>query len=176
MGRYSIQLLKMGTTYGPLCFHRAFRRSSPPALTVCPVLRLPIQTRIIFGIVNDAAAMGSNGTETVSDNARTSLATRKMLLAFQHAIGAPERAPFPVIVALHGHVIGLGVDIIGACDIRYAASNASFSIKVRTMHIVPYEQSEMEYSCRRLTLVLRQTLGRLLSSRRSLGTSRYCAS
>lgn len=80
--------------------------------------------------VADAAAIGSNGNETVLDNARTSLQTRKMLLAFQHAIGAPERAPFPVIVAVHGHVIGLGCDIIGVCDIRYAASNTSFAIKV----------------------------------------------
>jgi delta(3,5)-delta(2,4)-dienoyl-CoA isomerase len=64
------------------------------------------------------------------DGARVGFQTRKYLTEFQHAIGAPERAPFPVIVALHGHVIGLGVDIIGFCDIRYAASNTSFSIKV----------------------------------------------
>ncbi|KJA15394.1 hypothetical protein HYPSUDRAFT_48411 [Hypholoma sublateritium FD-334 SS-4] len=87
--------------------------------------------------LNDAAAMGNNGTETVTDNARTSLATRKMLLAFQNCIGAPERAPFPVIVALHGHVIGLGVDIIGACDIRYAAANTSFAIKEVDIGLAP---------------------------------------
>ena len=55
---------------------------------------------------------------------------RRTLLAFQKAIGAPERAPFPVIAAVHGHVIGLGVDLIGVCDIRYAAANTSFAIKV----------------------------------------------
>ncbi|KAJ7832962.1 hypothetical protein B0H13DRAFT_1653984, partial [Mycena leptocephala] len=28
----------------------------------------------------------------------------------------PERYPFPVIVAVHGQVFGLGVDIVSACD------------------------------------------------------------
>ena len=64
------------------------------------------------------------------DSARASLQIRKKVLAFQHAVAAPERAPFPVIAAVHGHVIGLGVDLISACDIRYAASNSAFSVKV----------------------------------------------
>jgi hypothetical protein len=57
------------------------------------------------------------------------------MIRFQRAIGAPERTPFPVIVAVHGPVIGLGVDMISVCDIRYAASNASFAIKVE-LHIL----------------------------------------
>jgi len=57
------------------------------------------------------------------------------MIRFQRAIGAPERAPFPVIVAVHGHVIGLGVDMISVCDIRYAASDSSFAIKVE-LHIL----------------------------------------
>ena len=73
---------------------------------------------------------GGDSTDSSRDNARASLETRKKLLAFQHAVAAAERAPFPVIAAVHGHVIGLGVDLISACDIRYAASNSSFSIKV----------------------------------------------
>ncbi|KAF4620852.1 hypothetical protein D9613_001053 [Agrocybe pediades] len=36
---------------------------------------------------------------------------------------------FPVIVALHGHIIGVGVDMIGGCDVRMAAEDAVFSIK-----------------------------------------------
>ncbi|KAJ6558879.1 hypothetical protein DFH09DRAFT_1317137 [Mycena vulgaris] len=44
-----------------------------------------------------------------------------MIEEFQNAINAPERCPFPVIVAVHGLVLGLDVDIISACDIRYAA-------------------------------------------------------
>ncbi|KAF8240466.1 Delta2-dienoyl-CoA-isomerase [Tricholoma matsutake] len=82
--------------------------------------------------LGDTAASGSD-----KDSARSSLAMRKVLLEFQHAIGAPGRCPFPVIVALHGPVIGLGVDLISACDIRYAASDASFSIKEVDIGLAP---------------------------------------
>jgi len=63
------------------------------------------------------------------DAARQSFKIQNSIREFQHAIGAPDRCPFPVIAAVHGPVVGLGIDIISACDIRYAASNASFSIK-----------------------------------------------
>ena len=72
-----------------------------------------------------------NSADSSMDSARTSIQTRKKLLALQHAVGAPERTPFPVIAAVHGHIIGLGVDLISACDIRYAASNSVFSVKAR---------------------------------------------
>jgi delta(3,5)-delta(2,4)-dienoyl-CoA isomerase len=64
------------------------------------------------------------------DPARRALDIRRLLLDFQRAIGAPERCRCPVIVAVHGPVIGLGIDLISYCDIRYAASNATFCIKV----------------------------------------------
>ena len=53
------------------------------------------------------------------------LQNQKKILALQHAVVVPDRALFPVIAAVHasGHVIGLGVDLIYACDIRYSASN-----------------------------------------------------
>lgn len=74
--------------------------------------------------------MGGDASDASRDGARASLVMRKKLLAFQHAIGSVDRAPFPVIAAVHGHVIGLGVDMISACDIRYAASDSKFAIKV----------------------------------------------
>ena len=64
------------------------------------------------------------------DAARAAFHIGKGIQTFQHAIAAPERCPFPVIVATHGIAFGLAVDIITACDVRYAASNTSFSIKV----------------------------------------------
>jgi enoyl-CoA hydratase/carnithine racemase len=33
----------------------------------------------------------------------------------------PERYPFPVIAVVHGHVLGLDVDIVSAWVVRYAA-------------------------------------------------------
>ena len=69
------------------------------------------------------------------DGARVSLAVHKFLQMFQTAITKPESAPFPVIVAVHGLVIGLGVDIMCACDVRYAAESSTFSIKVTLLII-----------------------------------------
>jgi len=74
---------------------------------------------------NGLAEMENFGSEP----ARRAYSMRNHILAFQRAINAPERCPFPVIAAVHGPVIGLGLDIISACDVRYAASNATFCIK-----------------------------------------------
>ena len=65
--------------------------------------------------------------------ARQALAIKKLISEFQHAMAAPERCRVPVIVALHGPVYGLGIDLISYCDIRYASSDATFSIKVRVI-------------------------------------------
>ncbi|TCD62526.1 hypothetical protein EIP91_006776 [Steccherinum ochraceum] len=63
------------------------------------------------------------------DVGRKALQTRSILKAFQRAIGAPERCLCPVIAAVHGITLGLSIDIISACDVRYAASDSVFSIK-----------------------------------------------
>lgn len=77
-------------------------------------------------VVADLNSVG----DTAPDTARKSLGTYHHLKEFQYAIGAPERCPFPVIAAVHGIVVGLGIDIISACDIRYAAEGSQFTIKV----------------------------------------------
>ncbi|KAI0756167.1 ClpP/crotonase [Daedaleopsis nitida] len=64
-----------------------------------------------------------------SDPARTALILHKTITSFQDSISAMERCPYPVIVATHGVSYGLSIDIIAACDVRYAASNTVFSIK-----------------------------------------------
>ena len=65
------------------------------------------------------------------DGARTSLAVHKFIRKFQTAI--TESAPFPVIVATHSSVVGLGVDIMCARDVRHVAENSTFSIKVTSL-------------------------------------------
>ncbi|KAH8814733.1 Delta2-dienoyl-CoA-isomerase [Flagelloscypha sp. PMI_526] len=72
---------------------------------------------------------GSPPPGSEADTARQGMAIRNYLHDFQAAIGATEKCHFPVICALHGHVIGLGCDMMGSCDVRYAASNTSFTIK-----------------------------------------------
>ncbi|KAF5346447.1 hypothetical protein D9756_010087 [Leucocoprinus leucothites] len=80
--------------------------------------------------LKDASVLGSeNASITKPDGARASLGMHKLIQTFQDAITKPEKAPFPVIAAVHGTVIGLGVDIMCACDVRYAAENSVFAIK-----------------------------------------------
>ena len=60
---------------------------------------------------------------------RAAHAMRETILGLQDAFSAIERAPFPVIAAIHGACIGAGVDLITACDIRLASADAFFSIE-----------------------------------------------
>lgn len=61
--------------------------------------------------------------------ARRALQLREHIRAFQHSIAAVERCPYPVVAAAHGIALGLSIDIMSACDVRYAASDAVFAIK-----------------------------------------------
>lgn len=84
---------------------------------------------VLFRSVSEAGTLLSSDSNT-EDPARRALALRTHILQFQSAISAIERCRVPVILAAHGSVIGLGVDIACACDIRYASSDAVFAIKV----------------------------------------------
>ncbi|EKM60312.1 uncharacterized protein PHACADRAFT_246170 [Phanerochaete carnosa HHB-10118-sp] len=63
------------------------------------------------------------------DPGRKALQIRAFCMQFQDAIAATERCPVPVIVAVHGVAYGLAIDMVSACDVRYAAEDARFSIK-----------------------------------------------
>jgi delta(3,5)-delta(2,4)-dienoyl-CoA isomerase len=63
------------------------------------------------------------------DAFRKGILLREFILAFQNAVAATERCPIPVIAAVHGLCIGLGIDLIGACDVRFCSEDATFSIK-----------------------------------------------
>lgn len=47
----------------------------------------------------------------------------------QHTFTALADCPKPVIAAVHGHCIGAGIDLITACDIRYASDDSTFSVR-----------------------------------------------
>ena len=63
------------------------------------------------------------------DPARHALLMRTHVRDFQNAISAPARIPQPVIAAVHGVAFGLALDALCAVDVRWAASDAVFSIK-----------------------------------------------
>ena len=54
---------------------------------------------------------------------------RAFVLKLQRTISSIEKCRKPVLAAVHGGCIGGGVDIISACDIRYATEDAYFTIK-----------------------------------------------
>ncbi|THU98967.1 Delta2-dienoyl-CoA-isomerase [Dendrothele bispora CBS 962.96] len=79
--------------------------------------------------LGDAGNLSQDTNSQSADPARIALNLQKHIKEIQHAIRTPERCPFPVIAAIHGMAVGIGVDLTSACDIRYAASNARFTIK-----------------------------------------------
>lgn len=61
---------------------------------------------------------------------------RKKIIHFQEGMNAIEKCRKPVIAAVHSHCIGGGVDLISACDIRMATSDALFSIRETRVAII----------------------------------------
>lgn len=76
--------------------------------------------------LNDFGA-GLMGTD--SEPARKAEAQRRTILYMQNTMSVIDRCRLPVLVAIQGACIGGGIDLISACDIRYCAADAFFSIQ-----------------------------------------------
>lgn len=72
------------------------------------------------------AALGSELGKDVGRNARL---LRRKILTMQASFNAVDRCRKPVLAAIQGYCVGAGVDLVAACDLRYAASDATFSIR-----------------------------------------------
>ncbi|KAF8323427.1 ClpP/crotonase [Clavulina sp. PMI_390] len=66
---------------------------------------------------------------TSSDPSRTAWGLRALIQEFQAAVHAIEKCRVPVIAAVHGIAYGIALEILSACDIRYATSDACFAMK-----------------------------------------------
>ena len=64
-----------------------------------------------------------------ADAARAQEKLRHMIADMQDCVSAIERCRKPVIAAIQGACIGGGVDIVTACDMRYANANARFAVR-----------------------------------------------
>ena len=63
------------------------------------------------------------------DPALAAEAFRRLILRMQGAFTCLEEARFPVLAAVQGACVGAGVDLIAACDVRYASANAFFQVQ-----------------------------------------------
>jgi enoyl-CoA hydratase len=64
------------------------------------------------------------------------LALMKKIKQLQATFTALAECPQPVIAAIHGYCLGAGIDLITACDIRWASANATFSVRETRMGLV----------------------------------------
>lgn len=67
----------------------------------------------------------ANGTEIGRARAQVLLSAR----ALQGALSSLERARMPVLAAVQGGCVGGALDLVAACDLRYAADDAFFVIQ-----------------------------------------------
>jgi len=80
--------------------------------------------------------LGAIGGLLQGDGADVREDLRKEIVKLQDAMNAVEKCRKPVIAAVHSHCIGGGVDLLSACDIRMATSDAVFSIRETRIAIV----------------------------------------
>jgi enoyl-CoA hydratase len=77
----------------------------------------------------DLAVFGGDQLAGTGEVGRVRANLRLNVLHLQEAFTAFERARVPVIAAIQGGCIGGGVDMVCACDMRYATDDAFFCIQ-----------------------------------------------
>ena len=63
------------------------------------------------------------------DGARVATMIRRHILDFQDCISSVEKCEKPVICAMHGYALGLGIDIATSADVRVCSSDTKFAVK-----------------------------------------------
>ncbi len=74
-----------------------------------------------------ASIRGMAPADRCAGRAREDL--RRYVLNLQDVFSSIERCRIPVLAAVHGACIGAGLDMIAACDLRYATADARFAVK-----------------------------------------------
>ncbi|MDD2058829.1 crotonase/enoyl-CoA hydratase family protein [Pseudomonas sp. GD03860] len=77
----------------------------------------------------DLMMLASLANELGKDVGRNARTLRRIILRMQASFNAVDNCRKPVLAAIHGYCIGGAIDLVSACDMRYCASDAQFSIK-----------------------------------------------
>lgn len=82
-----------------------------------------------FNAGMDLSVFGKPGPFKDAEIGRRRAHLRTDIMRMQECFTAFERARMPVIAAIQGGCIGAGVDMITACDMRYATADAFFCVQ-----------------------------------------------
>lgn len=77
----------------------------------------------------DLALLGAVASELGADAGRNARLLRRKIEQLQASFNAVAQCRKPVLAAVQGYCLGAGVDLVAACDMRYAAQDAQFAIR-----------------------------------------------
>ena len=77
----------------------------------------------------DLMLLASVANEMGKDVGRNARLLRRKILRMQASFNAVDQCQKPVLAAIQGYCLGGAIDLIAACDMRYAAEDAQFAIK-----------------------------------------------
>ncbi|MCY1287887.1 Short-chain-enoyl-CoA hydratase [compost metagenome] len=77
----------------------------------------------------DVAMLAQTATKFGPDAGRNADLMRRRILELQGSINAVDNCRKPVLATIQGYCLGGGIDLITACDMRYATVDAQLSIR-----------------------------------------------
>ena len=83
----------------------------------------------VFASDNATSAESESANSAKGDHAAYAARFYQTIKKLQHCFSSLESARMPVLAAVQGGCIGAGVDMITACDMRYATEDAFFIIQ-----------------------------------------------
>ena len=90
---------------------------------------------LAFSVGIDLEMLGALAPEGDSEASRR-MAIYKRVAEMQTSFTSLADSPKPVIAAIQGYCLGAGIDLITACDIRLASSDATFGVRETPMGLV----------------------------------------
>jgi enoyl-CoA hydratase len=82
-----------------------------------------------LGVFAGGADAGPTGEEHSNEQGRRRAHFRQVAMMLQNSFTTLEKARMPVLAAIQGGCIGGAVDMVTACDMRYASADAFFCVQ-----------------------------------------------